>query len=130
VLGDYIDAVARGPGEHGGQPLRAVPQRLDRIARVIVELAAVGAVETIIEVVPPVSLAPGAAHHRGEADGRGADDVATRLSDDADPLGQPGQSRAQRCAEAADVLHGLGVIDGKAPADVESVERSELLPAR
>src|SRR6185437_16106203 len=52
ILRDHIDAIARRAGEHRGQALTAIAQRLDRIARVIVELTAVGAVQPIVEVIP------------------------------------------------------------------------------
>ena len=42
-----------GPASTQGCALAVDAQRLDRIARMIVELAAVGAVEAIVEVVPP-----------------------------------------------------------------------------
>ena len=60
----------------------------------------------------------------------GPDDVAAGLGDHAHARGQLRQRRAQRRAEAADVLHRLRVVDGKAAADVERVERAEPLAAR
>src|SRR5690348_15416609 len=74
VLRDHIDAIARRAGEHRGQPLPAVAQRLDRVARMIVELTAEGPVQPVIEVVPPVALALRAPHHRCDAYGSRTDD--------------------------------------------------------
>ena len=48
---------------------RRPAQALDRVARVIVQLAALGAVQAVVEVVPPVALALGPAHDGGHADG-------------------------------------------------------------
>src|ERR1700716_1174804 len=62
ILGNHIDAVAGGPCQHRRQPLGAVPEWFDRIARVIIELTAVRPIESIIEVVPPVTFALGTAH--------------------------------------------------------------------
>ena len=72
VFRDHVDAVAGGAGEHRRKFLLAFLQRLHRILGVVEELAAVRAVQAVVEVIPPVSLALRAAHHRGHADGRRA----------------------------------------------------------
>ena len=45
-------------------------------------------------------------------------------------VARPCECRAQRRTEAADVLHGLRIVDGEPATDVESIERPQLLPAR
>ncbi len=61
---------------------------------------------------------------------QGPDDVAAGLGDDLHAARQLRQGGAQRRAEAADVLHRLGIVDGKAAADVERVAGPEPLTAR
>src|SRR6185437_4312730 len=78
VLCDDVDAVTGRTGEHGRQSLDALAERLDGVARVVVELAAVGPVQTVVQVVPPVAFAARAPHDRGNADRGRPDDVATR----------------------------------------------------
>src|SRR5581483_1045825 len=95
----------------------------------VVEMTAIGAVESVVEVVPPVSLSTRAPHHGRYADHSRTYDAAAGPGDHADPPGELCQRLAQRLAEPADVLHRLRVVDRKAAADVEGVERAELRPA-
>ena len=92
-----------GPASTEGNFSPPCLQRLDRVLRVVEQLAAVGAVQAVVEVVPPMAFALRAAHDRGDADRGRPDDVAAGLGDDAHALRQLGQRRADRRAEAADV---------------------------
>ncbi len=97
----------------------------------VVELAAVGAVESVVEVVPPVTFAARATHDRGDTDRRRSDDVSARLRDDADSLRDLAQRGPERRAEPRDVLNRLRVVDREPPTDIERIEGAELfLPGR
>src|SRR5256885_1729241 len=94
----------------GSRPSRAAATILG-MAGMVIELPAVRPIESIVEVVPPVSLALGAPHYARDTDRRGPDDVAARLCDHAYSFRQFRERRPDRGAEPADVLHRLGVVD-------------------
>ena len=120
-----------GTGQHRGQPLGAVAQRLHRVARMVEQLAAVGAVQAVVQVVPPVALAPRAPHDARHADGRRSGDEAPGLGDHADALGQLRQRCARSARRSAPMSrHRLVVVDREAAADVQRVEDAELLAPR
>jgi hypothetical protein len=92
---------------------------------VIVELPAVGAIDAVVEVIPPASVAHRPPHHGRQRDARGPADEAPGFGDHAHALRQPGERRADRPAEPLDGRGGFQVVDRESAADVERVERAE-----
>src|ERR1700678_2466972 len=69
--------------------------------------------------------------HHGSHTKRGRSrDETTRLGDDTHSLWKLRERRPYRRAKTTDVLNGLPIVDGEPTADVERIERSELLFAR
>src|SRR5665213_807283 len=77
-----------------------------------------------------MALALRTSHYRCDADSRWTNDVATRLRDDTNSLGQLRQCAPQGGAKSTDVLDRLRVVDRKPSADIERVEPAKFLPTR
>ena len=93
----------------------------------VIQLAAVGAVQPVVEVVPPAALAPCAPHDRSDANSRRTYDETPGLCNDAHALWQSRESRANRGAEAPYLRRLASVGDWKSSADIERVESSQAL---
>ena len=131
VLGNHVDAVAGGSCEHAGHAWTGTRRhRLDRIARMIVQLAAERTVHAVVEVIPPAALALCAAHHGGQAEAGGPADETPRLGDDAYPGRQLRERGANRPAEFVDRRRRMQVVDRETAADVEHGQRRQAAGGR